>query len=326
MLKYFKKIINLVFDNLYVFLIFVYFFMILGICTKHYFKLPNFDYGVLILLFIPEIYNRIIYSLETRDLKRIDNDNNLNSKEKQRKKSKIDSKYMTSKFIILIRFFLIIIISFSFGVLIHRNYSISMIQFISTLLYGFFMSAYLVYTFLYEADNRKRAENFFNMKTLLPLLGTILIIFNFIFEDIIKIIANLSKYDYSMFALTFALLCATLSVLSFTYAMALNSTNEQEKETKNNMLKSGEYYFISTIFCLFFLSSLFILSYILNSVDLSSLDNINIFNREYFTIANCCVLMIVSFFITFIYSMKYLLKGIYLSLKNLPFDYDLFNN
>ena len=82
MLKYFKKIINLVFDNLYVFLIFVYFFMILGICTKYYFKLPNFDYGILIVLFIPAIYNRIIYSLETRDLKRIDNDNNLNSKEK----------------------------------------------------------------------------------------------------------------------------------------------------------------------------------------------------------------------------------------------------
>ena len=310
MLKYFKKSTNLVFDNLYVFLIFVYFFMVLGICTKHYFQLPNYDYGILIVLFIPAIYNQIIYSLETRDLKRIDNDNNLNSKEKQMKKSKIDSKYMTSKFIILIRFFLIIIVSFSFGVLIHRNNSISMIQLIYNLLFGFFMSAYLGYTFLYESDDRKRAENFFHMKTILPLLGIIPLIFNFIFEDIIKLFVGLSTYNYSMFALTFALLCATLSVLSFTYAMTLNSTNEQEKETKDNMLKSGEYYFISTIFCLFFLSSLFILSYILNSVDLSSLKNINIFNREHFTIANGCVLMIVSFFITFIYSMKYLLKGI----------------
>lgn len=313
------KIINLVFDKFYIFLIFIYFFMILGLYSKHYFKLPDFEYGILLMLFVPGIYNRIIYSLENRDFKQIQNNKKLNEQEKRIESSKIDAKYMTSKLIILLRFLLISSVSFISGYLIYKNGSLSMGKFIYTILCGFFLSFNIGYTFLYEADNRNRAKNFFRAKWIVSILAIIPLMFYFFSDDIINGLTYMSNYDYSMFALTFALLCATLSVLSFTYAMTI----EDDKNTKKSMKKSGEYFFISTIFCLIFLSCLFILSLIWNSANMTSLTNVNIMNPYNILIANSSVSIILSFFVSFVYSMKYLLKGIILSLKNLNFEYDL---
>lgn len=313
------KIINLVFDKFYMFLIFIYFLMILGVYTKHYFKLPNFEYGTLLILFLPGIYNWIIYSLENRDLKQIQDNEKLNEHEKRMESSKIDAKYMTSKYIILLRFLLIASVSFISGYLIYKNNPQSMVKFIYILLCGFFMSFNIGYTFIYEADNRKRAKNFIQARGVLTIIAIIPIIFYFISNDIINAFTDMSNYDYSMFALTFALLCATLSVLSFTYAMTI----EDEENTKKAMKQSGEHFFISTIFCLIFLSCLFILSLIWDSVNITSLTNVNILNLYNFLIANSSVLIILSFFVSFIYSMKYLIKGIILSLKNLNFEYEL---
>lgn len=150
------------------------------------------------------------------------------------------------------------------------------------------MSFFFGYTVLYEANNRKRAKNFFNAKSLLPIFGIIPVLFNFIFKDIINIFTELSNYDYSMFALTFALLCATLSILSFTYSTTL----DPKESIRQNMINSGKYFFISTIHCLIFLSCLFILKLIWNTSNISALDNINIMNLNYFLIANISVILI----------------------------------
>lgn len=293
--------------------------MILGVYTKHYFKLPNFEYWIWLISFVPAIYNWIINSLENRDLKQIQNNKKLNDQEKRIESSKIDAKFMTSKFIILLRFLLIASVSFTSGYLIYKNDTLSMTKFIYTLLSSFFISFNIGYTFLYEANNRNRAKNFFHARWILPILAITSLIFYFLSDNIINTLTYMSNYDYSMFALTFALLCATLSVLSFTYAMTI----ENNDNTKKAMKKSGEYFFISTIFCLIFLSCLFILSLIWNSANITSLINVNILNPYYFLIANSSVLIIISFFVSFIYSMKYLLKGIILSLQNLNFEYDL---
>lgn len=248
----------------------------------------------------------------------IKNNKSISENKKKIKYANIDKKYMESTLIKHVRFVLIFFTAFFSGYLICNFNEITLNKLIFKILFGFFISIYLGYTFLYESYNRQRAHNFFYGRILLPIFGIIPILFNFSFNQIISFFKQFSNYDYFMFALTLILLCATLAVLSFTYSMALNPKDDS---TKNFMIKSGEYFFISTIFCIFSLSCLFILSISWDFFNPNN--NINLLNWHDFLIINFFVIIILFFFVSFVYSMKYLLKGIILSLKKLPFEFGL---
>ena len=316
-LKY--KVIDLIFDKFYIFLIFIYLILLLGIYIKYLFNLPNFNFGFIVILIIPGIYNWLIYFFENRDFKNIENNSCLSENKKKIMQANIDKKYMESILIRHIRLALIFFTAFFSGYLICNFNEITLNKLIFKILFGFSISIYLGYTFLYESNDRKRAHNFFHARILLPIFGIIPVLFNLFFDQIMSFFKQFSHYDYFMFALTLVLLCATLAVLSFTYAMALKNKDESIKDF---MMKSGEYFFISTIFCIFCLSCLFVLS--ISGDFFNPNNNINILNGYNFLLINFFVVIILSFFVSFIYSMKYLMKGIILSLKNLPFEFDLF--
>lgn len=140
------------------------------------------------------------------------------------------------------------------------------------------------------------------------------------FDVITSIVAAIlnESTDFFILSLTIILLGATLALLAFTYHMVFE---ECEKENKIKMRENGEYFFISTIFAIFFLISLFLLSIYFKISNILSLGEISILNLNLFIEVNIFIILLLFILISACYSIKYLLIGLKSSIDILPFNF-----
>lgn len=122
------------------------------------------------------------------------------------------------------------------------------------------------------------------------------------------ILFNLS--DYFSISIAIIMLCATLSVLSFTYSMIDN------QEEKNKMNENGKGYFTSTILSFAILVLLFISSSLKHILLIFPED---IMNWQYFLLINTYAFFIMTIFILTIFMTYYIIKCSISSLKILKF-------
>ncbi|WP_303295161.1 hypothetical protein [Methanobrevibacter woesei] len=116
--------------------------------------------------------------------------------------------------------------------------------------------------------------------------------------------------DFLSISLSILVFCATLSLLAFTYCMVIEDKNKKEE-----MLKNGEDFFVATIFSIFSLILLFLISYMqtFNVTAINSLFSINLIFGFIFLVLICSMLYIL------LITLNYLINGIYSSLKVLNF-------
>lgn len=125
--------------------------------------------------------------------------------------------------------------------------------------------------------------------------------------------------DFFILSLTIILLGATLSLVAFTYNMILD--DEEDSVVKNEMKSNGEKFFISTLFSMFFLVIVFLLSMYCTKSSILSLGNINFIEPSLFIMVNIFVVLFFLLIFTLIISLNYLLIGVISSLNNLPFKF-----
>ena len=158
-------------------------------------------------------------------------------------------------------------------------------------------------------------ENTMNSELLISFLGAIMIEILLVNNNLLKLIENLINIiitnlpDYATISLAIVMLCATLSVLSFTYTMVEN------QKDKYKMNENGKGYFISTIL------SMCILSLILISSQIKPLliNSISIKNWFNFILINIYAASIITIFILTIYLIYYMISCSISSLKILEF-------
>lgn len=145
-------------------------------------------------------------------------------------------------------------------------------------------------------------------------IGVTLVIFyfrGFISTNLSNLLLRLTS-DLGIFitcALTFVLLCATLSLLAFTYILTIDIDKK-----KKIMQKNGEYFFSSTILSIISLILIFSISmYVKSSIFFYNFNTI--LNLDNYLRASLLVFLIIIFIITFFYSFIYIIKGIYSSSK-----------
>ena len=110
------------------------------------------------------------------------------------------------------------------------------------------------------------------------------------------------------------MLCATLSMLSFSYHSLL-----KDDKIKNDVKNNGEMFFISTILSIFSIVSLYLFSIIFPNLKNISYD----FSLEVlvnFLFVNISIVFMLIFLFTTVYALYFLLKGCKSSLKILNFD------
>jgi hypothetical protein len=197
------------------------------------------------------------------------------------------------------------------------NQEITLANFFVSSLVSFLIS--LSFAFLIIANHElvtTGKNDFERSRVLLNLVVVGVIIIILFFRDWILI--NLPKLlgqitsDISIFitiALTFVLLCATLSLLAFTYILTIDIDKK-----KKTMQKNGEYFFSSTILSIVTLILIFLISIYLKSTSLFINFNIILTPNEYLNASLFVSLVIISI-LTFFYSFVYIIKGIYSSSK-----------
>lgn len=115
--------------------------------------------------------------------------------------------------------------------------------------------------------------------------------------------------DYSTISLAIVMLCATLSVLSFTYTMVEN------QEDKDKMNENGKGYFISTILSMIIL----LLILVSSKIKPALIDSITIENWYNFILTNIYAISIITIFILTIYLIYYMISCSISALKILKF-------
>lgn len=121
--------------------------------------------------------------------------------------------------------------------------------------------------------------------------------------------------DFLSISLSILVFCATLSLLAFTYCMVIEDKNE-----KKEMVKNGEDFFVATIFSVFSIMLLFLISYMqtFNVTIINSLFSINFIFGAIFLFLICLLLYML------LIALNYLIKGVYSSLKVLNFKVNSF--
>ena len=135
---------------------------------------------------------------------------------------------------------------------------------------------------------------------------------SYVINTLLAVIVN--DLDYLNISIALIMLCATLSMLSFSYY----SIND-EKNKKDKIKECGESFFIATILSAFSLINLYLFSLMK-----PQLDNIGIvFNLmllEKFLLLNILIIFLIIFLITMLYTLYYLIYGSISSLKVLNFN------
>ena len=282
---------------------FVYILTIIGVILSNFYKVSSPVYFVITIFILPYscLYLVIIYNkfFENR------------------------SNEFTLKFI---RFFKIVGVSalilntiligifyFSFQFLLTGSTS----NFILMILSAFVLSLTFNNTLRKRLNifNDEKIENMMNSEFLISFLGLVvlyLILNNSYFLELLNFILYiilLHLSDYSTISLAIVMLCATLSVLSFTYTMV------EDQEDKDKMNENGKGYFISTILSMIILLLILISSKIkpmlINSIAIE-----NLFN---FILINIYAISIITIFILTIYLIYYMISCSISSLKILKF-------
>lgn len=282
---------------------FVYILTIIGVILSNFYKVSSPVYFVITIFILPYscLYLVIIYNkfFENR------------------------SNEFTLKFI---RFFKIVGVSalilntiligifyFSFQFLLTGSTS----NFILMILSAFVLSLTFNNTLRKRLNifNDEKIENMMNSEFLISFLGLVVLYLilnnSYLLEllNFILYIILLHLSDYSTISLAIVMLCATLSVLSFTYTMV------EDQEDKDKMNENGKGYFISTILSMIILLLILISSKIkpmlINSIAIE-----NLFN---FILINIYAISIITIFILTIYLIYYMISCSISSLKILKF-------
>ena len=282
---------------------FVYILTIIGVILSNFYKVSSPVYFVITIFILPYscLYLVIIYNkfFENR------------------------SNEFTLKFI---RFFKIVGVSalilntiligifyFSFQFLLTGSTS----NFILMILSAFVLSLTFNNTLRKRLNifNVEKIENMMNSEFLISFLGLVVLYLilnnSYLLEllNFILYIILLHLPDYSTISLAIVMLCATLSVLSFTYTMV------EDQEDKDKMNENGKGYFISTILSMIILLLILISSKIkpmlINSIAIE-----NLFN---FILINIYAISIITIFILTIYLIYYMISCSISSLKILKF-------
>jgi len=213
-------------------------------------------------------------------------------------------------------FLLPIVVSIIF---INAYSSITLGNFFFSSLTSFFFALWFAFLIIANHDLITSGNNDFERSQGLFSFLLIIVFFGSIYyKDIISdklsgVLSNLGS-NMGIFitcTLTFVLLCATLSLLSFTYILAIDIDKK-----KKIMQKNGEYFFSSTILSIISLLLLVSLSIYANSLTL--FDNFKIIlNYNGYLEASLFVSLAIMSLITFFYSFIYIIRGIYSSTKAL---------
>ena len=282
---------------------FVYILTIIGVILSNFYKASSPVYFVITIFILPYscLYLVIIYNkfFENR------------------------SNEFTLKFIRFFKFvgvsalilntILIGIFYFSFQFLLTGSTS----NFILMILSAFVLSLTFNNTLRKRLNifNDEKIENMMNSEFLISFLGLVVLYLilnnSYLLEllNFILYIILLHLPDYSTISLAIVMLCATLSVLSFTYTMV------EDQEDKDKMNENGKGYFISTILSMIILLLILISSKIkpmlINSIAIE-----NLFN---FILINIYAISIITIFILTIYLIYYMISCSISSLKILKF-------
>ena len=282
---------------------FVYILTIIGVILSNFYKVSSPVYFVITIFILPYscLYLVIIYNkfFENR------------------------SNEFTLKFIRFFKFvgvsalilntILIGIFYFSFQFLLTGSTS----NFILMILSAFVLSLTFNNTLRKRLNifNDEKIENMMNSEFLISFLGLVVLYLilnnSYLLEllNFILYIILLHLPDYSTISLAIVMLCATLSVLSFTYTMV------EDQEDKDKMNENGKGYFISTILSMIILLLILISSKIkpmlINSIAIE-----NLFN---FILINIYAISIITIFILTIYLIYYMISCSISSLKILKF-------
>lgn len=312
--------INRLIDNFYILFIFCYIFLMAGVCIKYYFRLPDVKFGAFFPMVVPFVYCLIISIIVFRKLDNISDDDTLNHDEKIERLEHVNDFHEKNVTLNYIKLIIVSLLSFAVGCLVPKFADITLEAITCKILFGFAISIYCIYGIFFISDAKSKIKNSLYGPIIFSFLGIFALGLLLSFDVITSIVAAIlnESTDFFILSLTIILLGATLALLAFTYHMVFEGC---EKENKIKMRENGEYFFISTIFAIFFLISLFLLSIYFKISNILSLGEISILNLNLFIEVNIFVILLLFILISVCYSIKYLLIGLKSSIDILPFNF-----
>ena len=214
--------------------------------------------------------------------------------------------------------FLIIIVFFE-GCLTPQLKDTTLDTITAKIILGYGASIYSIYGIFLISDTTTKLKDSIYGPIIFSILG-IFALFIMLYYNIIPLLLNSILDDPNSFlilSLTIVLLGATLALLAFTYTMVLE---KEEKDKKSKMRKNGEYFFVSTIFSILFLTFLFIFSVYCNQTNILSLP-MNLLNTKFFITLNCFIILLLLVLISLCYTAIYLIIGLKSSINILPLNF-----
>lgn len=165
-------------------------------------------------------------------------------------------------------------------------------------------------------SNKNRLDNDVSQNIIFVLAMVLILAFAYPkFTSIVNYCFKLiSDINFMNISIAIIMLCATLSMLSFSYHSLL-----KDDKIKNDVKNNGEMFFISTILSIFSIVSLYLFSIIFPNLKNISYD----FSLEVlvnFLFVNISIVFMLIFLFTTVYALYFLLKGCKSSLKILNFD------
>ena len=298
---------------------YMYILSVFGVFCKYYFNSKDSFLAMVITFLLFMVILIMFKSFEWKSTRDIYNDDDLNWESRKYLLDYNHDLYYKDKKMVYLKLAIIMIFTFLIGLNAAFFDKLSLVDFTSYILTTFGISIYALHLLLYDEDEENLIYNSFYGFLINSILVLFLVIFKFsfgIFTTIFNIIMNHIN-NFFILSLTGILLGATFSLVAFTYNMVL----DDEEDVKNEMKGVGEKFFISTLFAMFFLIIVFVLSMYCAQSGILSLNNINFTEPSSFIKVNIFVILLFSFLYTLIISLKYLLIGVFSALNNLPFKF-----
>lgn len=298
---------------------YMYILSVLGVFCKYYFNFKDSSEAMIVtyLLFMVILIMFKFYEWKsTRDILK---DDDLNWESRKYLLDYNHDLYYKDKKMIYFKLAIIIIFTFLIGLNAAFSEKLSLVDFTSYILTTFGISIYSLHLLLYDEDGDNLIYNSFYGFLINSIIVLFLLIFKFnfgIFTAIFNIIMGHIN-NFFILSLTVILLGATFSLVAFTYYMVL----DDKDNSKFEMRSIGEKFFISTLFAMFFLIIVFVISMYCTHSSILLLGNINFIEKSSFIMVNIFVILLFLFLYTLIISLKYLLTGVFSSLNNLPFKF-----
>lgn len=312
--------INKLIGNFYILFILCYISLIMGVWIKYYVKVPDVGFEVFLPMIIPLGYCLIISFMVFYKIDKIMIDDTLTPDETKQRLEHVNDFH--EKNVKLNYFKLILVLCFSFleGCFVPLFADITLEAITCKILFGFGASIYGIYAIFFISDANSKIKDSLYGSIVFAILGIFSLFLLFYFDIITSIVTAIPNNPNNFFilSLTIVLLGATLALLAFTYKMIFD---EDEVEKKIIMRKNGEYFFISTIFAIFFLAGMFILSIYFKISDILSFDAINVLDPYIFGNLIIFVMLLLFILLFACYSIKYLIIGLKSSIDILPFNF-----